>query len=54
MYAIHTLPLEIIELIKKLSFLKLGLFAINLLIVIYLAKEFWHKWQAEHSKNKLL
>jgi uncharacterized membrane protein len=45
------LPLEIIELIKKLSFLKLGLFVINLLIVIYLAKEFWRKWQAEHGKK---
>ncbi len=45
------LPFEIIELTKKLSFLKLGLFAINLWIVIYLAKEFWQKWQAEHPKN---
>jgi uncharacterized membrane protein (DUF2068 family) len=48
------LPFEIIELIKKLSFLKLGIFAINLLIVIYLAKEFWHKWQAERTKAKPL
>lgn len=45
------LPIEIIELIKKLSFLKLGLFIINLGIVIYLAKEFWRKWQAEHPKK---
>jgi uncharacterized membrane protein (DUF2068 family) len=48
------LPLEIIELTKKLSFLKLGLFVINLLIVIYLANEFWRKWQAESTKNKSL
>ncbi|MGA7953714.1 MAG: DUF2127 domain-containing protein [Gloeobacterales cyanobacterium] len=48
------LPLEIIELIKKLSFLKLGLFVINLLIVIYLANEFWRKWQAEHKEHKAL
>ena len=48
------LPLEIIELTKKLSFLKLGLFVINLLIVIYLANEFWRKWQTESTKNKSL